>query len=148
MISKRQHAYLPSNLLSSGVMQKSDRKLSAFVGFAEAGGFGRPLAVRPCSRGTRHLFGPQRKQHWKQRLNTSRKPHEACFLKSEPTVFSLKLFRQFFLVVIEGDTCVCALVFLGKDKNAASVRGGVHVAPVARGTAGGIVRIIFSLPPY
>lgn len=53
--------YLPSDLLPLGVMQQSDRELPAFVGPAEAGWPGRPLAVRPCSRGARHLFGQERK---------------------------------------------------------------------------------------
>lgn len=46
---------------------------------------------------------------------------EACFLKSELILFSQKLFRCFFLIIIKGDVCVCSSVFLGKDKSTDSV---------------------------
>lgn len=148
MISKRQHSYLPSNLLSLGVVQQSHRQLPALIGFTEAGRFGRPLAVRPCSRGTQHLIGQQRRGHWRERVNTGWIPQAACFLKSEPTVFSLKRFCGFFLVANWGWR-VCLLLGVSREgQKHRSVHVSVYVGPVARGTARGIVRIIFSLPPY
>lgn len=104
-------------------MQQSNWELPAFIGLAEAGWSGRPLAVRSCSRGAHHLFGQERKTTLKR--DYEHEPKSAWSLFSEiktDFVFSKTLPQFFFLlIIIKGDVCVCSSVFLGKDKSTDSV---------------------------